>query len=256
MIFEVEVFKVFILAFIRFSGLIVAAPVLGSRNFPAMGKIGLAALGAMCVVPVIPALHQTLPNEPVQFALYGVGELLIGLIMGFIMTIVFAAIQVGGQIMDLQTGFGLINVFNPALETQVPVFGFFFFILAALYLLVIDGHHEMIRALAYTFKKIPLGGFVVRPIMLRDVSNLGSAMFYDGLLIAAPVAAAMMLAYVTMGLVGRVVPQIHLFVVGFPITIALGLALVAFVIQVYLLILKGMFNEMFREVFTVIQHMA
>lgn len=256
MIFEVEVFKVFILAFIRFSGLIVAAPILGSRNFPAMAKIGLAALAAMTVVPAIPALHQTLPDNPIMFALYGVGELLIGLIIGFIMTIVFAAIQVGGQIMDLQTGFGLINVFNPALETQVPVFGFFFFILAALYLLVIDGHHEMIRALVYSFKKVPLGGFVIQPVLLRDISNLGSAMFYDGLLIAAPVAAAMMLAYVTMGLLGRVVPQIHLFVVGFPVTIALGLALVAFILQVYLLILRGMFDEMFREVFAVINHMA
>ena len=245
---EVEVFKVFILAFIRFSGLIVSAPVLGSNNIPARMKVGLAAFSAIVVTPIIPAIESTLPSDPLTFAMYGAGELMIGLTMGFVMTVVFAAIQVGGQLMDMQTGFGLVNVFNPALGTQVPVFGFFFFILAALYLLVLDGHHEMIVALARTFEKIPLGGFVAQPALFREVSLLGSVMFYDGLIIAAPVAGAMMLAYVTMGIVGRLVPQINLFVVGFPITIALGLTLVAFIIQVYLMVLRGMFAEMFRFV--------
>lgn len=253
---EIEIFKVFILAFVRFTGLFVAAPILGSNNIPPRVKIGLALLAAMVMTPVIPALGQPLPVEPIAFALYGVGELMIGLILGFAMTIVFAAIQVGGQIMDLQTGFGLINVFNPALETQVPIFGFFFFLLGALYLLAVDGHHEMIRALAATFRVIPLGGFVVRPAMLREVSAMGSAMFYDGLIIAAPVAGAMMLAYVTMGLVGRVVPQINLFVVGFPITISVGLLIVALSIQVYMVVLKGMFGDMWRSVYRLIGMMG
>lgn len=253
---EVEIFKVFILAFIRFSGLLVSAPVLGSGNIPARVKAGLALFSAIVVTPVIPALDAPLPSEPLAFAAYGVGELMIGLIMGFVMTIVFAAIQVGGQVMDMQTGFGMVNVFNPALETQVPIFGFFFFILAALYLLVLDGHHQMILALAQTFQKIPLGGFVANRELFWDVSKLGSVMFYDGMLIAAPVAGAMMLAYVTMGIVGRLVPQINLFVVGFPITIALGLMLVAFIIQIYLFLLKGMFAEMFRDVAETISNMG
>lgn len=245
---EVEIFKVFILAFIRFSGLIVAAPILGSSNIPARVKVGLAVMSAIIVTPVIPALEGNLPSEPLTFAMYGVGELMIGLIMGFVMSLVFAAIQVGGQIMDMQTGFGMVNVFNPALETQVPIFGFFFFILAALFLLVLDGHHEMIVALARTFEKIPLGGFAAKPELFRQVSLLGSVIFYDGLIIAGPVAGAMMLAYVTMGIMGRLVPQINLFVVGFPITIALGLLTVAFIIEIYRLVIRGMFAEMFRYV--------
>jgi flagellar biosynthetic protein FliR len=256
MLFEVEAFKVFVLALARFSGLFVSAPVLGSANFPAIGKIGLAAFSAMIVTPIIPEQAGTLPGDALTFAAYGAGELLIGLTLGFAMSLVFAAIQVAGQIMDMQTGFGLVNVFNPALETQVPIFGFFFFILAALYFLVLDQHHVMISALADTFRRIPLGGFVIRPAMLRDLSTMGSFMFYDGLLIAAPIAGAMMLAYLTMGIMGRVVPQIHLLVVGFPLTIALGLALVAFIIQVYLTLLNGMFNQMFRDVNGLIQNMA
>jgi flagellar biosynthetic protein FliR len=73
-------------------------------------------------------------------------------------------------------------------------------------------------------------------------------MFVDGLMIAAPIGAAMLLAYVTVGILGRVVPQIHLFVVGFPFTIGLGLFLMSLTISIYLQIVDGMFDRMFRNV--------
>jgi flagellar biosynthetic protein FliR len=256
MIFEVELFKVFVLVIVRFSGMIVAAPVLGSRNFPVLAKAGLAALSALVVLPALPASSYSLPDDPVEFALIGAGELLIGLGMGFVMTMVFAAIQVAGELMDMQTGFSLMNVFNPAVETQVPIFGFFFFILAVLYLLALNGHHMMIKAMASTFQEIPIGGFVLKPELVGQVSTWGSAMFYDGLLIAAPVTGAMMLTYLTMGLAGRVVPQIQLFVVGFPITISIGLLVAAVSVRVYLTVLEGTFHQMFRDVSTFIRGMT
>ena len=133
--FEVEAIKVFLLAFARFGGLIVSAPLLGSNNVPVIAKIGLAGLSAMLVTPAIPILENDIPSEALPFGIMAGGELLVGLAMGLVMTIVFAAIQIAGQVMDMQSGFGLMNVFNPAFETQFPIFGFFFFILAVLYLL-------------------------------------------------------------------------------------------------------------------------
>jgi flagellar biosynthetic protein FliR len=256
MVFEVEVFKVFLLVLVRWGGLIASAPVLSSRNFPITAKIGLAALSALLVTPTVAALDQPLPDEPLAFALVAMGETLIGLMMGFVMTLVFGAVQVAGQIVDMLSGFALMNVFNPALETQVPIFGFFLYLIAALYLLVINGHHLMLVAMVSTFDKIPLGGFAMHPELLGEISVWGRAMFYDGLLIAAPAAGALLLAYVTMGLLGRVVPQIHLFVVGFPVTIALGLLTVAFTLTAYLHRLDAMFFRMFKNVETTIQGMT
>ena len=255
-IWEVEVFKTFLLVLARFGGLVVAAPVLGSRNFPITAKIGFSALGAMLIVPTLPPLGYPLPEEALPFAMMAAGELLIGMMIGFVMTIVFAAIQVGGQIMDMQTGFGMMNVFNPAMETQFPIFGFFFFILAVLYLMGINGHHLMVRALVSTYEQIPLGGFVVRPALLLEIPQWGSALFLDGLLISAPVCAAMLMAYVTMGLLGRVVPQIQLFVVGFPLTIATGLLITALSLHIYMYTLGGMFERMFRNVEVVIRGLS
>ncbi|NUM56944.1 MAG: flagellar biosynthetic protein FliR [Candidatus Hydrogenedentes bacterium] len=254
--FEIEVFKVFLLVLVRFTGLIVAAPVLGSNNIPVIAKIGLSGLTALLITPTVPALDQPLPDDAFALASMAAGELMIGLMIGFVMTIAFAAIQVGGQVLDMQTGFGLMNIFNPAMETQVPIFGFFLFLIAALYLLVTDGHAMMIRALASTYSGIPLGGFVAKPELLFEVSTWGRVMFIDGFLIAAPVAGALMLAYMTMGLLGRLIPQIHLFVIGFPITIAMGLLIVALSLSVYLQLLDGMFYRMFRDVGSLIRGLA
>jgi len=248
MIAEVEILKLFVLVMVRFSGLIATAPILSSNNFPVLGKIGLVGLSAYIVTPTLPALATPLPAEALPFALVGAGELLIGMIIGLVMQMAFAAIQVAGQVMDMQSGFSLINVFNPALETQVPLFGFIFFILAVLYLLTISGHHMMILAVVSTFERVPVGGFAPETTAMGQVAAWGGLMFYDAVLIAAPVAGAMMLAYVTMGILGRVVPQLNLFVIGFPLTIATGLVVAALSVTFYRELLDQMFFEMFQRV--------
>jgi flagellar biosynthetic protein FliR len=96
----------------------------------------------------------------------------------------------------------------------------------------------------------------VRDGLLRQVSLWGSVMFYDGLMIAAPVGAAMLVAYLVMGLLGRVVRQIQLFAVGFPVTIALGLFITALSLDLYVRLLDGMFHDMFRNVSDMIKGMT
>lgn len=255
MIFETEVFLTFALVLTRISGLMIAAPVLGSANFPVIAKIGFSALFAMILTATLPA-QSGLPSEPIAYSLMAASELTIGLLMGFVLTIVFAAIQVAGQVMDMLAGFGMMNIFNPAMDTQVPILGFFFYIIAILFLLVTNGHHIMLIAMTRTFERIPVGGLTLHPELLRDVSTIGSLMFYDGLLIAAPVAAALLVAYLSLGFLGRAVPQIQLFVVGFPITIAIALFLVAFVMQVYIALLDGIFDRMFEDLGRLVLRMA
>lgn len=246
-VLEAELFKVFLLVFVRVGGLMVSAPVLGSASYPNIAKIGFSGAIAMLLTPTIPVLAVPLPDEGLPFALLAMGELMVGVLLGFVITLVFAAVQVGGQIMDMQTGFGMMNIFNPALEAQFPIFGFFLFVLAVVYMLAFGWHHLLIKALASTYTTVPIGGVILRPELFLEASRWGQGMFVDGLMIAAPVAAAMVMAYMTLGLLGRVVPQIHLFVVGFPITLSIGLFLTAMMIGVYLRFLDGAFYRTFRE---------
>jgi len=253
---EIEILKLFLLVFARFGGLMVSAPILGSANFPATAKIGLAGLTALIITPTLPALPEALPADAMPFALIAAEEFLIGLLLGFVMGLVFAAVQLGGQIMDMQTGFGMMNVFNPAMETQFPIFGFLLFILGVMYMLVIQGHHMMIRALIATYEHAPIGGLPTDPDLYLRLASMGSMIFVDGIMLAAPVATAMLLAYLTMGLLGRVVPQIQLFVVGFPVTIATGLIVIGFSIGMYIEVLDGMFYRSFRDIESLIRAMG
>jgi flagellar biosynthetic protein FliR len=245
---EVEIFKLFLLVMARVSGLVVSAPIIGSGNYPIVAKVGLTGMIALTITPTLPTLDTPIPEAGIPFSLLATGEFMIGLLMGFVMSLVFAAVQIGGQILDLQTGFGMMNVFNPALETQFPIFGFFLFILAVLYLVLINGHHSILEGLIYSYEHVPMGGLAVQPGLFSEATRWGREMFVDGLMIAAPIGAAMLLAYITMGILGRVVPQIHLFVVGFPFTIGLGLFLMSLTISIYLQIVDGMFERMFRNV--------
>jgi flagellar biosynthesis protein FliR len=93
-----------------------------------------------------------------------------------------------------------------------------------------------------------VGGFAPETPVLAQFVAWGGLMFHDAVLLAAPVTAAMMLAYVTMGLMGRVIPQINLFVVGFPLTIAASLLVVGLSIGYYLNLLDSMIFDMFRNV--------
>jgi len=255
-VFEVEVFKLFIVVLARFGGLMVSAPVLGSRNFPVIPKVGLAATLAMIVTPLLPSLGEPLPDSVTALSMIAASELLIGLMIGFVMTIFFAALQVAGQLIDMLSGFALMNVFNPAVGSQVPVFGFFLYLIAVLYMFVLNLHLVILRALVVSFDRIPAGGFVMNPELLGQVTVWGTSMFSVGLVIAAPIAGTLLIAYATMGLLSRLVPQIHIFVVGFPLTIAMALTLMAFMIGVYLDILDVVFEDMFRNVDTAIRGMA
>lgn len=252
-ILEIEVFKIFALVLVRCSGLLVAAPVLGSRNFPMTAKAGLAALLAFLITPLVPVLPGPLPSDALLFAAAALGELVIGLALGFVMTILFAAIQLAGQMIDMLSGFGLVNVFNPALETQVPIYGFFLFILAVLLLLATDGHHMMLEQLRYTFEVAPPGQFNIGRETLWLSAQWGRDLFIQGLLIGAPMAGALFLTYVIMGLLGRIVPQIQLFVVGFPVTVAMSLLIGALGVQLYLNLLDSLFDRMWRDAAIFIQ---
>ncbi|MCC6142632.1 MAG: flagellar biosynthetic protein FliR [Candidatus Hydrogenedentes bacterium] len=253
---EFEVLKAFLLVLVRLSTMIAVAPVLSSQNLPVIAKAGLALFGAALITPTLLPLPAPLPDELLALAYLAAGEAMVGIIIGFIMSLVFSAIQVGGQLIDLQTGFGMANIVNPAFETQVPIFGFFLFLIAVLYLFILNGHHEMVRAIASSYEAVPFGAFRPRPDLLLEVARSGREMFLDGLMIAAPVATAMLLAYATMGILSRLIPQIHLFVVGFPFTIALGLFVMAFSIGMYLTLLDGMFWRMFKGVETAIRGMV
>jgi flagellar biosynthetic protein FliR len=247
---DLSVVLVFGLVFLRVSALMVAAPFYGSLNFPVRVKLSFALLISALITPVLPPVTPStvLLADAAQFALAAVKEVLVGLCLGFLMTLVFAAIQIAGQLLDMQSGFAMVTVFNPTVGAQFPIYGFFLFVLAMLYLLVMGGHHMILRLLAESFTAVPIGALNPTPGAFAEVVYFGSRLFVQGVMLSAPVLASVLLAYATLGLLGRVVPQIHLLSVGFPITIALSLFILAMSLSIYLQVVHNFFGEMFNQV--------
>lgn len=248
-IFEVDVFLFFILVLMRVSGLFVSMPILGSRNVPMMVKAGLAGLIAIILVSIISPLPQGIPRNFGAFLVVGGYEFLIGIGIGFIVSLMFSAVQIAGEIMDLQSGFGMMNIFNPAMETQFPIFGFYLFILWGMFFLWTNGHLVVLQILGESYKTLPIG--IMSPID-RDfgweIMKWGQTMFIYGVRLAGPVIVTMILTYAVMGILGRAIPQIHLLVIGFPITIGLGMIVVGISLGIYIGVFEDMAQEMVREV--------
>lgn len=243
-IFEVDIFLLYILVLMRIAGLLVSMPVLGSRNIPMLAKAGLAGVLALIITPFIPSLSNEFPKTMGNFIITGAFETLVGVGMGFIVSIVFAGVQLAGEIMDLQTGFGMMNIFNPAMETQFPIFGFFLFLLWAMFFLLINGHLYMIKVLSESYKVLPIGTvWTSSPNFGLEMAKLGTVIFTYGVRLAGPVLVTMLLTYAVLGVFGRAVPQINLLIIGFPITIGLGFIILGICIGIYL----GVFEEMMRE---------
>lgn len=186
----------------------------------------------------VPALNQELGG----FLLVTVGEVLVGLAMGLVVTTVLMAVYLAGQLIDVPMGFGMVNVMDPQTGGQVPVVAQLQFMVAILVFFLIDGHHSLFRALVHSFQMVPVGGGVMSGEVAATALEAVRGMFSLGIRVALPVVGALFLTDVALGIVARAVPQINVFFVGFPLKVGLGLFLLAMVMQAFVVFVAGAFG--------------
>lgn len=232
----------FLALLMRGGGLFLTMPLFGGPGVPSHVKVGLAALVAGLLFPVIP-MQTPAPLETVELVLVVAQELGVGLGMGFIVSLFLYALQVAGQLMDVPIGFGMVNVLDPHFGGQIPIMGQFLNILAVLVFFSINGHHAVLRAFADSYALIPIGAAAwdgaIAEVALRTVG----ATFLLGVRIAVPVVAATFLTDVALGVVNRAVPQINVFITGYPIKIFLGILVIAVALPVYVGLLGVVFGD-------------
>ncbi len=216
-----------LLIFIRVAAIVFSAPLFDSRAIPVLFKIGLALSAAVLLYPL---LRVDTPMPANGFSLLGfgiVGEVLVGLIIGFTVRLIFAAVEMAGQLAGFQMGLAIANVFDPVTSTQMPIVSQLENIVAMLIFLAANAHHLVLRALAESFRLVPLLGFRFNRSLMALLSDLTGGMFVTAVKIAAPVMVALLLTSLTLGLVARVVPQMNIFIVAMPVKIIIGLVFMA-----------------------------
>lgn len=211
----------YIWPFIRIAAFVGVVPIFGTRNVPARVKIILAFALAIMVVPILPKFQA---GDPLSLAgmLITLQQLLIGILLGFIVSIVFSALIIGGQSVAQLMGLGFASMMDPQNGVSVPVVGQFYTVLATIIFLIMNGHLILVNTLVGSFKTMPIGGHILLNDKFWQVVLWSKWMFIAALVIALPAITALLLVNVAFGVMTRASPQLNIFAVGFPITILLG----------------------------------
>ncbi|MCB1857272.1 MAG: flagellar biosynthetic protein FliR [Gammaproteobacteria bacterium] len=210
---------------IRISAMLTTAPVVSSRQTPVHYRLGLALILTWMMIPLLPA-PPVVDTFSYQALLILLQQVAVGLIMGFVLQMVFGALVFGGQVVAYSMGLGFASMVDPQNGVQVPVVSQFYLILATLLFLVLDGHLLLIELLYQSFQTFPVATDGISRNGLSDVVGWGSRLFGGGLLMALPVMASLLLVNLGMGIVTRAAPQLNIFAVGFPITMLIGFVLI------------------------------
>lgn len=231
-----------LLTMARVSGVIVATPIFSSSNLPAVFKVGLILSFSFLLYPFLGDASFALDLALVGFAVLLAKELLVGIVLGLLVSLFFGVFQTAGQLIDMPIGFGMVNFLDPNMGGQVPLMGRFHYVLVVLTMLSINGHHLILRALAHSYQLVPLGQLSVPGKSVELFISWFSQTFLVAVSLAMPVIAAILLVDIGLGLLNRAVPQINVFIVGFPVKIGVGLAVVALGLPFYLQIVKRLFG--------------
>jgi flagellar biosynthetic protein FliR len=215
----------FFLVLARITPLFVVAPLFSSKMIPTPVKGTIAAGFAIGLTGI--AMHgQHIPGDPVQVAALLVENLLVGLLLAFVVAGVFAAIQVAGGLADIVSGFSFGATVDPINGNQGGTFSELYGLIGVMLFIAIGGDAWLLRGLARTFTLMPL-------VKAPQISSLASAaeasvstMFVAAVEVAAPAILALLITDVAFGMVSRVVPQLNVFSVAFPLKIGVSLLVV------------------------------
>lgn len=245
-------FENFLLVFGRTAGLFLIAPVFSGRQVPIQLRIMFVLALAGIIAFVTPIKSAVLINNSGMFILALIFEMLIGYTLGFVMYIVFATVQLAGQFLDMQMGFGIVNVLDPLSGMQLPMMGNFQYLVALLVYLGINGHHLLIKALHNSYLLIPVMGADFNGQFTEFMLKLGGAMFVTAVKLAAPVVTAVFIADVALGFMARTVPQMNVFIVGLPLKILGGLFMFIVIMPIFIWFVQVLLERFFNNLDAVI----
>jgi len=208
--------------FLRVLAVFTSAPIFSSRAFPLRARVGLALLIAIAAEPSLtgqPVINMTGPDAlGAVFQQVGVG-----LAIGFTVRLVFAAVELAGEVVGFQMGLNFASFFNPSLNTQSSAVATFFGQMSTFLFVVMNGHLMILMAVIKSFEAFPVDQNFLVALSSLKLYNLGADLFATGLWIALPMIGMLMFVNLGLGIVSRVAPQMNIYAIGFPITLTVGL---------------------------------
>ena len=213
-----------LLASVRVIAMFQIVPVFSHAGIPIRARTALAFAIVWLVAPEVPAELFAAPS--LALAAFVLQEAMIGLLLGFAASLLFAAFDLLGEFISIQGGLGAASVVDPSSGASSVALASTLHTFALLAFVALDGHLELLRAVALSYEHLPVGGGGPDVSAHLAVVRLGGAMFEIGFRLAAPIAVTMMISNLGVGILGRVIPQLNLMMLQLPAQVALSLGLV------------------------------
>jgi flagellar biosynthetic protein FliR len=237
----------------RAGGLFITAPILSARPLPRRIKAGMAILLGIMLVPL--ASQADLPEITSiwTLALLAAKESLVGVIIGFFLSLVFIGIRMAGSIIGFQSGLAMANIMERENSQQVSMVSEFWIVMGTLIFLAIGGHHAVISGFADSFRVLPIGTVSFSGPAGEMLLRFTSYAFVIAIKISAPIMITLFLVSVTLGVLARTVPQMNIFIVGIPLKIGISFLVMAASLPIFRVIIFSTVQYLDSEVLTIIQ---
>lgn len=213
----------------RILAMISVAPLFGHRSVPVTVKVGLGLLLSVAVAPGLPALPDVVPFSGDGLLLL-VQQMLIGFALGFAMRLVFAAVELTGELAALSMGLSFSTFFDPLSQSQASSISQFFGWLALMVFIAANLHLALLTTLAKSFVALPISAAPMGTGPFRLLAGYGGQIFALGLQLALPIIAALLVTNLALGILNKAAPQLNLFGIGFPVTLGTGFLMISVVL--------------------------
>lgn len=234
-----------LLASIRLGACFLLTPLFSVAQVPVRVRIlFLLSLAAMLVASMQLSTVQV-PNTLPELFAEALHELIVGAVLAFGLFTAFGAFLFGGRILDFQMGFGVANLIDPATNAQGPLLGTILNVAAVTTFFLLDGHHLVIRGIAYSLAQVPLGQGLSQ-LRVDAVAAQFGRMFVFGLMLVAPAVFIVLLLDVAMAIAARTMPQVNIFIFGLPLKIFVGTVVLALSLNYLSPLLKKIFASTFQ----------
>ena len=239
----------FILMVFRVGGLVISSPIFGRVNVPPMAKICFTMAISYLFFTIFPQTVAITYSTLIGFVLICAGELLLGMALAFVTNVFFSVTAfTAGQMIDMQIGFGIVNVYDVQNNMQAPVMGNIINLMLLLLFFATNGHQQLIEMIYLTITRMPIGTLIISPGIGLVALEVFMKAFMIGVMMALPLVASGLTLEIILGVMMRAVPQIHMFVVGVPLKMLVGIIVFTATLPVYAGFSARIFEELFKGV--------
>ncbi len=257
MLYFIYNFQAFLLVIIRIHSLFMVAPFFASGVIPVRLRALIAFFTALVIFPMLMrGTGYGVTGNMIEYAIFVLREVVIGIYIGFLASIIFTAFQLAGQYFAVQIGFGFSEVVDPMAQISVPIVGQLKNLIGLLIFLYINGHHFLISAIYRSFELAPVITISEHSISshLKYLVYSFSGMFIVAMKIALPIMATIFLVSVSMGILAKAAPQMNIMMLGFPFKILVAFVLIMLLSPMVVRIMQVSLGRTFRFITGVLTH--